>query len=60
MRRHVLRWAGALRRAWVRHCLALATAPDPHGQFPALPLDWYVRADEPQDVHIPRQRTSSR
>lgn len=54
MRRHVLRWAAVLRRAWHRHCRALAFVPDPHGQFPSVPLDWYLHDT---DVQIPIQRT---
>ncbi|GAB1511057.1 hypothetical protein [Actinophytocola sp. KF-1] len=57
MRQHGLDWAHILRRAWQRHCAALAAVPDPHGQFPALPLDWYL--SDLDDVHIPRQRTNS-
>ena len=52
MRRHLFRWA---RYAWRRHCTTLAAAPDPHGQFPAVPLDWYLR-EQPEPV-IPEQRT---
>lgn len=58
MRRRVLRWTGALRQAWWRHCETLACVPDPHGQFPALPLDWY-RRDDDVPVHIPAQRRES-
>ncbi|OLF14394.1 hypothetical protein BLA60_04530 [Actinophytocola xinjiangensis] len=58
MRRHVLRWAGVLRRVWQRHASTLACVPDPHGQFPALPLDWYL-PDPGAHVHIPEQRTRS-
>jgi hypothetical protein len=60
MRRHVLRWADAFRCAWDRHCAALAAIPDPHGQFPALPLDWYRRDEPPAPAHVPAPRTPPR
>jgi hypothetical protein len=55
MRGHVLRWTGALRRAFRRHCETLASVPDPHGQFPALPIEWYRNDDVLSGVVIPEQ-----
>jgi hypothetical protein len=53
MRRHVLRWVRLARCSWHRHCTTLTAVPDPHGQFPALPLDWYLRDSDQPDSNLP-------
>ncbi|GAB3447249.1 hypothetical protein [Actinophytocola sediminis] len=54
MRRLMARCGTVLLHAITRYGATLATVPDPHGQFPGLPVSWYIKENVP-DVGIPEQ-----
>ncbi|MGB3444354.1 MAG: hypothetical protein WBA97_36910 [Actinophytocola sp.] len=54
MRRLVARWGAVPLREMTKHGATLAAVPDPHGQFPGVPISWYVNDTVP-DVTIPEQ-----
>lgn len=55
MLRLLSRWGAAFLRAMSTHGMTLAAVPDPHGQFPAVPIPWCVAENGPEDVVVPEQ-----
>lgn len=55
MRRHLPRLIARFLRAVSEHSATLVAVPDPHGQFPGLPISWYVRPTIDPEITIPEQ-----